>query len=336
MKIMRVQEILKISPKNPIKILYDKYGYLLPWDVESVTYEKFSFMYRNHSALKILHFPIADDYITDQIENISDYIFYMLNDKWLMDWRALNIEYNPLHNVDMKENNSRDSTKDLNSQTQDNTHSNAYTSDNKTTHDNKRFDHLENGYSKDNTDNIENVNSKNKTFENSLNTSKEKNDTNTESNTITQSLDDTNIYGFNSTVGANSEDVITNTQEKEKTNNGQITNSTDYSNGETLEDVNTNTVNQNKKISVSSKDFQDKENLTHSSDNKIINNEVKLNDVNRVDNQKENTVDTGERAGADGRFSPQDLLTQELEYRLNIFFDRVFDSLDSILTIPCY
>ena len=289
-ELMRVKTILQ---NNDLNLFKELYNYTVPWDKIDITYIELSFMYYNHSGLKILNYPVVEEIERNDITKIAHMIISILGKKWANDYQTLfDLSNNPLTQVDMK----KDSLSD------------------------RRNDSTK---SKTENNNVNNISSSNdiNTFENSKSNIKNENeslhsDNVSETNTVDNESNQNNnsYFGFNSESSSpvdntlNQNDVTHNeiNYDNTKTNNERINTEDNKENGSSTKNNKTST--------------------SENEERRGIENGTDLN----YDKYNENNT------GYDGRFTRQQILTEQLELMKNLYSDRVFDDIDKIITIPCY
>lgn len=299
------------------------YAAVLPWNkhpiLKDITPRLLDAMYRYHSGLKTIHYPIASDIEKyDSADYAAYYIYSMLSSNWKKDFEVLFADFNFLDNVDIKTNRSENGN-DLTSD------------DNKV---NESFE-SENNDSKSKKDNVEStIRSSDKvnsdTSENELETKNGE----SSSESFDSSVTDDNVFTFNSptktiTTSAGDEvvELPTNDSQNSVVSDGR------------------NTSHQNDNVN------RDKHTIVSNNNESVVNNNDNINSNEvRVTNDKynKNTVDshykdymyqhdeTDNKIGRDGRFTPQKMSSEQLEINKNIFFERVFNSIDKLICIPCY
>lgn len=256
-----------------------------------ITNSDLIFFYKYHSGLKVLSFNLFENLTDDTIEKVNLYIDKLYKTKWNAVAYDLLLDYNPIENYNTKElgeYNTRDNNvtyKDEN-RNADIIDNNRRSTVNDERNNNSRV-----------SDNIsENTDTSMQLGANS------DNDTSTES-----------IFGFNSTVGA----------ESTATDTTGVNNSNEQNYNFTKNKNVDNEVNDNKKFSSES-EINDKNN--HISE---YNAQNEQNDKIGKRNEDKN------KNGFIGK-TPADMLSTDLEYRKNLFLDIVLDDIDKIITIPVY
>lgn len=287
---MRVETILKNDDLNLFKELYN---YTIPWDKIDISYLELSFMYYNHSGLKILNYPVVEKIEQDDITDIAHMIISMFGKKWTNDYLTLfDLADNPLTQIDMKKDSLSDRRSDTTKSKTENNNSNNISS----------------------SDDIN-------TFENSKSNIKRDNEIQQSDNVSeTYTVDNENNQNNNSYFGFNSESSspVDNTLNQNDVTHNEI----NHDNTKTNNDrINTE---DNKENGSSTKN-----NKTSTSENEEKRGVENGTDLN-YDKYDENNT------GYDGRFTRQQILTEQLELMKNLYFDRVFDDIDKIITIPCY
>ena len=289
-ELMRVKTILQ---NNDLNLFKELYNYTVPWDIIDITYLELSYMYNNHSGLKILNYPVVEEVERNDITNIAHMIISILGKKWANDYQTLfNFADTPLVQIDM----TKDSLSDRRNDT-----TRAKTENN----------------NKSNTSIADDVN----TFENSKSNIKNENETMHNDNVSeTQTVDNESNQNNNSYFGFNSSSSspVDNTLNQNDVTHNEINYDNTKSNNERI-----NTVD-NKENGSSTKN-----NKTSSNEN-----EEKRGIENGTDLNYDKYDETNK--GYDGRFTRQQILTEQLELMKNLYFDRVFDDIDKIITIPCY
>ena len=289
-ELMRVKTILQ---NNDLNLFKELYNYTVPWDKISITYLELSYMYNNHSGLKILNYPVVEEVEKDDITNIAHMIISILGKKWTNDYQTLfDLVNNPLSQIDM----SKDSLSDRR-----NDSTRAKTENN----------------NKSNTSIVDDVN----TFENSKSNIKNENETLQNDNVSeTQTVDNESNQNNNSYFGFNSPSAspVNNTLNQNDVTHNEINYDNTKSNNEPIN------TEDNKENGSSTKN--NKTNSNENEEKRGIENGTDLNYDKYDENNK----------GYDGRFTRQQILTEQLELMKNLYFDRVFDDIDKIITIPCY
>lgn len=303
--------------------LYKMYAAVLPWNkhpvLKDLDAEKLDIMYRYHSGLKTIHYPIASDIEKyDNADYAAYYIYSMLSSNWKKDFEVLFSDFNFLDNVDIK-NNKSEIGNDL-------------------TSDNNRVDESfesENNDSKSKKDNIETtiISSDKVNSDTSENESEIKNGESS-SERFDSSVTDDNVFTFNppqktvtSSTGTEVFDLPVNDSQNSVVSDGR---NSSHQNDNINRDKHTIVANNN-------------ESVVNNNDN-INSNEVRtVNDKhnkNITDNRYKDYMyqhdETDNKVGRDGRFTPQKMSSEQLEINKNIFFERVFNSIDKLICIPCY
>lgn len=308
---------------NIFKSMYVNFINLIPWDT-SVTWDQLSAMYYYHSGLKYIHFPIANDIVNGNIKNVSLNILSILSPKWKKDYEVLNLNYDPIENVnnyrDIRTDTERDNKKNMyNRDSYDESINHSEREDIKTSYDNtssyneKANSNINNS---DKSESIEVVSSN----DNSISIS------NSEQNNFS----DDNIYGFNSSISSNSTDTIDINSENSKNTEHNITdsktnnNSSKNNTSSSYDDKNSIQVEKQNEYEFKAKNYKDDKNYT------------KLNDEENTEKDLSKAHHVSEYHGLDGKYTPQQMIEEELNLRKKIFFDMVFDDIDRLITIPCY
>lgn len=289
-ELMRVETILQ---NNDLNLFKELYNYTIPWDKTDITYLELSFMYYNHSGLKILNYPIVKEIERNDITNIAHMIISMLSKKWTVDFVTLfDLVNTPLTQVDMKKDSLSDRRNDTTkAKTENNNVSNISSSDDLNTFENSKSN-IKNENESQHSDNV----------------------------SETQTVDNESNQNNNSYFGFNSESAspVDNTLNQNDVTHNEI----NYDNTKTNnERINTE---DNKENGSSTKN--NKTSTNENAEKRGIENGTDLN----YDKYEENNT------GYDGRFTRQQILTEHLELMKNLYFDRVFDDIDKIITIPCY
>ena len=304
-EIMRIKDLLN-DDKN---FLYDLYDLIKISVIKNVfeSKELLSLMYYTHSGEKLVPYTKLTE------EQISNMIWAYYRRKWERLGEQFNdLDYSPIDNVDIKTDISVDNRKLGIKQSNDN--KNNIEDIDRINQDNykRSKDEFNNRYRKETEDDLgydETQTTNNEVEKNSRNNF---------------SFTDNNIYGFNSTKSSNSEDNIYN--EGENADRGAVTSEdgrTDsYNNSHRDENINENNkINEQEGRQENGKEKRGNiENNTQTEKN----NETNLNDEKEV------------KKGRDGRFTTQQMLEEEYEYRKHILIDIIFDDIDRLITIPCY
>lgn len=323
--IQTVKDITDISDNNYniFKSMYTHFLTLIPWDT-SITWEQVSTMYYYHSGLKRIHFPMAKDISDGRTQFVSFTILTMLSPKWKKEYEALNLDYDPIENVNM----DRDITSDTERDNKKNTY-NRDTLDESVNH-NERED------IKTSSDNTSSFNEKSNSNSNNSNNSKSVETVSSNDNTISvsnseqNSLSDNNIYGFNSAEASNSDDAVDVSSENSKNTEHNITdsktdnNSSENNTSSSYDSKNSVQVEKENEYEFKAKNYKDDRNYT------------KLNDEENTEKDLSKAHHVSNYHGLDGKYTPQQMIEEELNLRKKIFFDMVFDDIDRLITIPCY
>lgn len=299
-------------------------NYILPlWDTSKKA-EICDMGYYFHSSLKILSYPIQEQIFSENdTDYVAHYIWSMFGMKWKAYWDALNIEYNKIHNNDIEytgslerrisalekmlnsinEKELKQGTENLISKMKDSLHAS----------------------SKGNDKQLSNSSSEEELTSNSSRDSKrESSSLNTHN-----SLNDENIYGFNSSDGSDANDTILTEATKDTSSEVNKDNDSKHDTSNTR-----NTVNTISETEVSSDNI-----------NESTNNESKTNDSSNLTNRFEESdkkdsstqFDSTSRTEVGRRdTTPQSMIEEELELRKKILLDIVYGDIDSLITIQVY
>ena len=291
------------------------YSEVLPWINLNINFEQLDRMYKYHSGLKILHYPIAYDITQGQPMNAAIYIWGMFGHKWKTDYNTIfDIEYNPIQNYNMTDTTDINSRNDILSNDKESNYNDR----------NKKTDVQTERNTKDNNIFESVINENNKEFANS----NERKNTNSTSDNKDNShnLYDENYHGFNSDSDSGV-DVNTNTSNQYQDSISVNT---------TIEDIQsndlTNKYNNSIRGEVNNGSITENDHETNIENN--IDYEIKNRDSNQSNlgsKQISNNI-----KGLDGRKSAQELLNETLEFAKNKYFEIVFHDIDSLITLPCY
>lgn len=325
LQIQTVRDITDITDtsSNIFKSMYTNFINMIPWDT-SITWEQMSTMYYYHSGLKRIHFPMAKDISEGRIQYVSFTILTMLSPKWKKEYEVLNLDYDPIENVNMD--------RDITSDTERDSKKTIYNKDilDESVNHNERED------IKSSSDNQTSFNEKTNSNSNINNNSKSIETVSSNDNTISvsnseqNSLSDENIYGFNSSSASNSNDTVDVSSENSKNTEHNITDSkTDNSSSEnntssSYDSKNSTQVEKEHEYEFKAKNYKDDRNYT------------KLNDEQNTEKDQGRAHHVSNYHGLDGKYTPQQMIEEELNLRKKIFFDMVFDDIDRLITIPCY
>ena len=295
--------------------LYLIYSEVLPWRNLNINFEQLDMMYKYHSGLKILHYPIAYDITQGQPMNAVIYIWGMLGQKWKTDYNTIfDIEYNPIQNYNMSDTTKINSRDDI-----------LYTDKESNYNDrNKKIDKQNDKISKG--DNIYEGTYKENGFQNTNERTQKNTDNNSDNKEYGYSSIDENYHGFNDTSQTGS-DVNTNisNQYQGTTNNSKIID-------DTVNNKDLNNYNDSIRGERNSDNLVENDHETNIENN--IDYEIKNKDSNQS-NLATKTIDNN-TMGLNGQKSAQELLSETLEFAKNKYFEIVFHDIDSLITLPCY
>lgn len=320
----------------------DLSDFSVPW--HGVTYTAMLDLgYYTHSAQKLISPMVFDisgnidnimadsalaELTAEQRTKIAGTIFQIFNPKWRKLWELYEVEYSPIENYTMTEN-ERIDTDTQRERTDTGTVSNADTG----TIQDARTEGGTRTITTD-TDTTNTGTSANQGTEGGTKTTVTDTDT---TNTGTQqnagssdTLD--GIFGFNSStsVGSNtSENTNTNT----RTDN--LSGTVDTTETETRNLTNSNTRTDNL-ASTEDTTEQETRNLTDNNTRTLNTNELETRNLAGSETVEQDTVRSNTRHGTTGIFTPQQLISQEIELWQWNFYKQVFEDIDSILCLSIY
>ena len=297
-------------------IMSDLSDFSVPW--HGVDYvASLDLGYYSHSAQKLVS-PVVFD-VSGNIENIdtgivaltteqrtaiAGMIFQMFNRKWTKLWSLYSLSYNPINNyyMDEAETIDRDITRSGSDTGTVSTANSGTVSDSGTN----------TGTVTTVTDNdITNTGTSNHSMSDggTLTTVKDNDKTNTGTQSNSGSSDTENgIFGFNSSIAVGS-DTSENTNSNTRTDNLASTEDRTVTETRNLADSNTKTLN-----------------TTDLETRNLSNRGTESDDVSRESH----------RSGSTGIYSPQQLITDEIELWQWNFYKQVFEDIDSILCLDIY
>lgn len=303
--------------------LYKMYSAVLPWNqhpiLKDLTPELLDVMYRYHSGLKTIHYPIASDIEKyDSADYAAYYIYSMLASNWKKDFEVLFADFDFLDNVDIATDEEKIGEDFHIFDTDENDSYKLVNNDTKNTKDNIISD--------------SNTKFKSETLNNEHNV--ESGVSSSENKREDNSYTDDSIFTFNAPIksietseGIKNIELPTNDSQSMVSNNG-VDSSIKSDNTETEKNNITNVDNITSDESSTNSNSNEVRNISETKENTVVKH-TKDSNSNKENNNIHNK-------GRNGRFTPQKMSIEQLDLNKNIFFERVFNSIDKLICIPCY
>ena len=321
-------------------IMSDLADFSVPWhDVDYVS--SLDLGYYSHSAQKLVS-PVVFD-VSGNIENldtgivaltteqrtaIAGMIFQMFNRKWTKLWSLYSLSYSPINNYYMDEAETVD---------RDITRSGSDTGSVTTTNSGTVSDSGTNtGTVTTVTDNdTTNTGTSNHSMSDggTLTTVKDNDKTNTGTQSNSGSSDTENgIFGFNSSVAVGS-DTSENTNSNTRTDNLASTED------ETVTETRATTHTDNRTDNLASTEDEtvtETRNLADSNTKTLNTTDLETRNLSNSGTESDDVSRELHRSGSTGIYSPQQLITDEIELWQWNFYKQVFEDIDSILCLDIY
>ena len=319
----------------------------VPWKDENNTNSLNMAYHGNHSGDKNIS-PIVYKFLKGEVENprgkLANVIFTMFNDKWSKLWNALEIEYNPLNNYDMIETETTSETVD-NTETHNGTDTLTMTGTNtnalsgKDTEKHTGTDTINHTGTDANASSGSDSTTHTGTDTNALSGKDTEKHTGTDTNALS-GVDSTTHTGTdninhtgnttNEVSAFNSSSYEDNTKDTQNTTDAETKNLTDAT---TFGKTETRTLNTSDAESLNLTDettFGKTSTETRNMTDTTTHNTTRDVDESR-DIERELT-----RSGNIGVMSSQALLQSEIDLRKWLYYESVFNDIDTILTLSIY
>ena len=365
---MRWVQVNKIYP-NMLKtgdgVFTDLQQFDVPWQDQNIS-SVLNYGYYLNSARKIVSpfvYDVADiqfgsfDPLSQAQRNIiASTIYLMFNDKWNRMWEIFNIEYNPLYNYILTEDESTTvegsgTVDDTGTQTRvidtdtSNTGTDTIVTDKDTTNTGTDAHAIIKSESDGGSETIEKNYTVTNTGTDTTVTDSETTNTGTVG-TVASSDREDGIFGFNSSTAVGSDtsatdgtstrtDNLAGTLDSTETNTKNLQEETDGTDTRTrsLTHTASNSDTETKNLASTEDTTQtETQNLASTVDTT----DTRTDNLTRTTEEQSETTRSLSKAGNIGFNTPQEMLVADLElWQLN-FFKSVFDDIDSVLTMSIY
>lgn len=272
---MRVKDKFNLLACNGLFTAFENQQ--APWTGETPQASNLAWLYYNHSRNKILTSMVAES--DSAMSAYAEILLQMYYDKWSHIWDLYVAEYNPIENYNMTE-----SGEDTNVKSGSLDRSGAITrTGSESVSDDIEYSGKE---SNTRTGNVESAGLK----------------------ADNQNDDDRKLYGYNSSIGVNSESSTQQSSHKDTQTFNNLKDERSFTNRKDERDIST----------------------TY---NSVADTDTRKDTYNDITDDKTHELT---RSGNIGVTTTQQMIEQEIAFRRNLYFEMVFSDIDHILTIPIY
>lgn len=312
-------------------VFTDLNNFDVPWKNENNVNALNMAYHGSHSGDKNIS-PIVFKFLESEDEHtrtkLAGVIFTMFADKWSKLWTALNVQYNPLSNYDLVESESIRESVD-NTETHTGTETTTMTGTDTVANSGKDTTKMTG------TDTVANSGSDVLTMTGTDTHAKTGTETETHTGTNTVEHDGTNeneVSAFNSSTYQDNEKNTIDTTDEETRN---TTDTTTYNTSD-VETRNMTDTTQHGKTETETRNMTDE--VTHGkteTETRNMTDTLTHNTTNVLDGDKE-SLRTLARSGNIGVTTSQQMLQSEIDLRKWLYYQSVFNDIDSILTLSIY